>query len=279
MLKTSGILTLSKGPWRNLQFLWWPLHGIPFRMPLKNSTTFLEATRTSTPDVPPYIKKGTSQYQTSPIFSIPYALNWVSNILSVIWCSNTMTVCIDTFKHKWSSWTSPHWAWLIDTLSRLRKNLSRNDESLDLQTPHNQSREKETPTHTTRDQVNMATLRTIYPSHNTRREMRRRRRTRENGVSTIKVLGKTPTNAAPRSPSWPRWRILSQRLILIPSQILKEESGLSMFNLLPWSLPPKSGQVNQKNQRKGNASFTCRCGSRGLWFTSFSIVVVRRLWF
>jgi hypothetical protein len=29
MLNTGGILTLSKGSWRNLQFLWWPLHGIP----------------------------------------------------------------------------------------------------------------------------------------------------------------------------------------------------------------------------------------------------------
>jgi hypothetical protein len=88
MLKTGGILTLSKGSWRNLQFLWWPLHGIPSRMPLKNNTTLLEATRTSTQDGPPYVKKGTRQYQTSPIFSIPYAPNWVSNILSVIWCSN-----------------------------------------------------------------------------------------------------------------------------------------------------------------------------------------------
>jgi hypothetical protein len=73
MLNTSGIITLSKGPWMNLQFLWWPLHGIPSRLPLKNNTTLLEATRTSTRDGPPYLKKGTRQYQTSPIFSIPYA--------------------------------------------------------------------------------------------------------------------------------------------------------------------------------------------------------------
>jgi hypothetical protein len=131
--------------WRNLQFLWWPLHGIPSGTPLKNNTTLLEATRTSTPDGPPYIKKGTRQYQTSPIFSIPYAPNWVSNILSIIWCSNTMVVCIDTFKHKWSSWTSPHWARLIDTLSRSSINLSRNDESLDLQTPHSPKQGKGSP--------------------------------------------------------------------------------------------------------------------------------------
>jgi hypothetical protein len=78
--------------------LWWPLHGIPFRMPLNNIITLLEATRTNTPHGPPYVKKGTRQYQTSPIFSIPYAPNWVSKIQSVIWCSNTTIVCIDTLK-------------------------------------------------------------------------------------------------------------------------------------------------------------------------------------
>jgi hypothetical protein len=98
MLKTGGILTLSKGSWRNLQFMWWPLHWIPSRMPLKNSTTLLESMRTSTPDGPPYVKKGTRKYQTSPIFSIPLAPNWVSNILSIIWCSNTMSIFIDRFK-------------------------------------------------------------------------------------------------------------------------------------------------------------------------------------
>jgi hypothetical protein len=72
MLNIGGIITLNKGPWRNMKYLWWPLHGIPFGMPLNNSTTMLEATRTSTPDGPPYVKKGTRQYHISPIFSIPY---------------------------------------------------------------------------------------------------------------------------------------------------------------------------------------------------------------
>jgi hypothetical protein len=73
-----------------------------FRMPLKNNTTLLEATRTSTLDGPPCVRKGTRQYHISPIFSIPCTPNWVSKTLSDIWCSNTMVVCIDTFKHKWS---------------------------------------------------------------------------------------------------------------------------------------------------------------------------------
>jgi hypothetical protein len=45
------------------------------------------------------------------------------------------------------------------------------------QTPHSRSREKASTTHKARDQVRMVTLRTTNPSHNTRREMRRQRRT------------------------------------------------------------------------------------------------------
>jgi hypothetical protein len=142
-------------------------------MPLNNSTTLLEAMRTSTPNGPPYVKKGTRQYKTSPIFFILYAPNWVSKSLSVIWYSNIAVVCIDTFKQKWSSWTSPHWARIIDTLSRSSKNLSRNSESLDMQTPHSRSREKDAPTHTARYQLEMATLGTTIPSRSTRRTMRR----------------------------------------------------------------------------------------------------------
>jgi hypothetical protein len=46
--------------------------------------------------------------QISPIFSIPCAPNWVSKTLNDIWCSNTTTFCIDTFKQKWIFWTSHH---------------------------------------------------------------------------------------------------------------------------------------------------------------------------
>ena len=115
------------------------------------------------------------KYQMSPIFSIPYAPNWVSKTLSGIWCSNIVVVCIDTFKHKWIFWTSPHWERLIDTRSRSTRNLSKKCESLDLQTPHNRSRAKAAPTHTKRDQVDMDALRTTSPSCNIRRVMRIRR--------------------------------------------------------------------------------------------------------
>jgi hypothetical protein len=134
-----------------MKCLWLSLHGIPSRTPLKNNTTMLEATRTITPDGPLYVKKGTKQYQISPIFSIPCTPNWVSKTLREIWCLNTMVFCIDTFKQKWILWKSPHWARLIDMLSRSRKNLRRRGESLDLQTPHSRSRENETPNHIARD--------------------------------------------------------------------------------------------------------------------------------
>jgi hypothetical protein len=71
---------------------------IPFGIPLKNNTTLLEATRTSTPDGPPCIQKGTIKYHISQIFSIPCTPKWVSNTQSDIWYSNTAVICIDTFK-------------------------------------------------------------------------------------------------------------------------------------------------------------------------------------
>jgi hypothetical protein len=96
-----------------------------------------------------------------------------------------------------------NWERFIDRLSRSSINLSRNDESLDMQTPHRRIREKASLTHT-RDQFDMVALRTTSLSHNKRREIRRRRRRWENGVSTIKFLGTTLKNVTPSTPSWPR---------------------------------------------------------------------------
>jgi hypothetical protein len=87
---------------------------------------------------------------------------------------------------------------------KIEKKLSRRDKSLDLQTPHSRSREKAAPTHTARDREKMASLKTTNPSRITRREMRRQRRTRGNGVSTIKSLVTTLKNIATSSHSWSR---------------------------------------------------------------------------
>jgi hypothetical protein len=86
---------------------------------------------------------------------------------------------------------------------KIEKKFRKNSERLDLQTPYSRSREKASPSHTARDQFEMASLRTTSPRHNTRREMRRGTRTRENGVITIKSLGTTLNNFAPSSHSWP----------------------------------------------------------------------------
>jgi hypothetical protein len=115
-----------------------------------------------------------------------------------------MVVFIDTLKEKWSFCTSQHWVRLIDMLSRSSINLSKRGKSLDLQTPHSRSREKEAPTHTKRDREKMVSLRKTILRHNTRRVMRSQRWTWENGVNTIKSLGTTSKNVAPSSDSWPR---------------------------------------------------------------------------
>jgi hypothetical protein len=83
-------------------------------------------------------------------------------------------------------------------LLRSRKNLGRRGASLDLQTPHSRSRERETPIYMERDRENMDTLGTTSPSHNRRRVMKIRRRTQENGVNIIKYLGTTLKNVSPR---------------------------------------------------------------------------------
>jgi hypothetical protein len=83
-------------------------------------------------------------------------------------------------------------------LSRSRKILGRRGASLDLQTPHSRSREKETPIRMERDRENMDTLGTTSPSHNRRRVMKIRRRTQENGVNIIKYLGTTLKNVSSR---------------------------------------------------------------------------------
>ena len=156
-----------------------------------------------------------------------------------------MVFCIDTLKLKQISLTSPHSARIIDILSISSISLRRNGESLDLQTPHSQRREKVSPTHIESHQVDMSMLKKTSPSRNTRISMRRQRRTRENGVSTIKVLGTTPNNASPSSPTRPNWRLPSYRLILILIQILKEGIILSMLNPVPLSLPRLTKQTKR----------------------------------
>jgi hypothetical protein len=75
-------------------------------MLLRKNTTMLEVMTTCIQYGIHGGRKGTKQCQSSQISSIPCATRWVSKILRRIWCSSTMTVCIDTSKHKWIFCTS-----------------------------------------------------------------------------------------------------------------------------------------------------------------------------
>jgi hypothetical protein len=74
---------------------------------------------------------------------------------------------IGTSKHRWISWTSPHWELLIDMQSKLRRNSSSGvSGSLGLKICHNRSMEKETLTHRMKDKARKSTSR--KPVHATK---------------------------------------------------------------------------------------------------------------
>jgi hypothetical protein len=187
---------VSKVPLRNLQYLRLPPLGIILGMLLRNNTTLLEATMTNIRDEPHCDRKGTRQYHVSQISSIPFTPTWVSRTPNNIWCSSTITFCIDTSKQESSFWTSHHWERHFNMLSKSSRNLNRRSESLDLQFPHNRSRVKATPTHIKKDRVRMDNLRTTSQRRKQRRVMRRRRKTLGSGVNSIKSPGITSMNVA-----------------------------------------------------------------------------------
>jgi hypothetical protein len=94
-------------------------------MLLRNNTTLLEVMTTCIQNGPHCGRKETKQCQSSQISSIPCAPSWVSNILSDIWCSSIMVVCIDTSRPKWSFWTSRPWARPIDMSSKSSRSLNK----------------------------------------------------------------------------------------------------------------------------------------------------------
>jgi hypothetical protein len=82
---------------------------------------------------------------SSQISSIPCAPSWVSNILSDIWCSSIMTVCIDTSRPKWSFWTSHPWARPTDMSSKSSRSSNKRRDNLGLGTPHSKIQERAGP--------------------------------------------------------------------------------------------------------------------------------------
>jgi hypothetical protein len=171
-----------------------------------------------------------------------------------------MVVCIDTFKQKWSFWTSPHWARLIDTLSRSSRNLSRRGESLDLQTPHSQSREKVAPTHTARDREKMATLQDNQSKMQHKKGNEKMKKDTGKWCEYHKIPWHNTEECHSKKSLVVEMKASESEVDSDSESNPKEGSRLSMLNPVPLSLPPKSSQANQKNQRKGNASFTHRCG-------------------
>jgi hypothetical protein len=173
MSNIGGRLSVRKRKQRNPHYLQSHSPGSPSGMLLRNNTTLLEVMMTCIQNGPHCGRKGTKQCQSSQISSIPCAPRWVSNILSDIWCSSTMVVCIDTSRKKWSFWTSHPWVRPIDMSSKSSRSLNKRCDSLGLGTPHNRSREREAPTHRTKGRENMDNLRTTSLSHKQRRTMER----------------------------------------------------------------------------------------------------------
>jgi hypothetical protein len=102
MSKIGGKLSVSRRKQRNPHYLQSRSPGSPSGMLLRNNTTLLEVMTTCIQNGPHCGRKETKQCPSSQISSIPCAPSWVSNILSDIWCSSIMVVCIDTSRMKWS---------------------------------------------------------------------------------------------------------------------------------------------------------------------------------
>jgi hypothetical protein len=149
-------------------------------------------------------RKETKQCQSSQIYFIPYAPSWVSNILSNIWCSSIAVVCIDTSNLKWIFWTSHPWARPIDMISKSSRSLNKICDNLGLGTPHKKIKEREAPTHRTKDRENMDILRTTSPNRKKRRTPERQRKIPGSGVTSIRSPSITLLIAAQRSRWWLR---------------------------------------------------------------------------
>jgi hypothetical protein len=136
MSKVGGRLFLRKTKQRNPQYLQSQSPGSPSGILSRINTTLSEVMTTCIQNGPHYDKRETKQCQSSQISFIPCALRWVSNILSDIWCLSIVVVYIDTYRPKWSFWTSLPWAWPIDMPSKSTKRLNKRCENLGLGTPH-----------------------------------------------------------------------------------------------------------------------------------------------
>jgi hypothetical protein len=156
-------------------------------MLLRNNTTMSEVMTTCIPNGPHCGKKETKKCPISQISSIPCAPSWVSNILSDIWCSSIVVLCIDTSRPKWNFWTSHPWARPTDMPSKSSRSSNKRRVNLGLGTPHNKSWERAAPTYRTKDREKMDSIRTTSPSHKQRRTLERQRKIPRSGATSIRV--------------------------------------------------------------------------------------------
>jgi hypothetical protein len=136
-------------------------------------------------------RKETKPCQSSQISSIPCAPSWVSNILREIWYSSIVMLCIDTYRPKWSFWTSRPWARPIDMSLKSCRSLNTRRGNLGLGTPHNKIQERMAPTHRTKDRENMDNIRTTIPSRKQRRTPERQRKIPGSGATSTRAHGIT----------------------------------------------------------------------------------------
>ena len=130
------------------------------------------------------------------ICSIPCAPSWVSNIQRNIWCWSTTVVCIDTFRRKWSSSTSPRLVWHIGMLPKLSKNWNRKSETLDLWI---RSKGKVPPNRRTKDTAKAWRLKKNFQSDKQIAPLQSRIRKWESGASSIRAPLTTQVSVGPSS--------------------------------------------------------------------------------
>jgi hypothetical protein len=164
---------VSKRKQRNPHYLQSLSPGNSSWILLRNNTTLLEVMITCIQNGQHYGKKETKQCHSSQISSIPCAPSWVSNILSDIWCSSIMVLCMDTSKPKWNFHTSHPWERPIDMQSKLRRSSNKRCDNLGLETPHRKIQERVAPTHRKKDRSNMDNIKTTIPSRKQRRTLKK----------------------------------------------------------------------------------------------------------
>lgn len=169
--------------------------GIHSGMSSRSSTTLSKAMRIYTSNGPHYGREGTKMCQSSQTFFIPFAHSWVSRTLSCMWYSNNAPAYTDTSRKRRSSWTSPHLAWRIDTLSKSSKSSNRRSETLDLQIRR------------PKDKAKVGWPKTSCWSRKKRSTPQSQRRTQESGVSSTRVPFITQVSIGPSSSWWLTWRL------------------------------------------------------------------------